>query len=54
MLSKIHGKKEMTHLSDSKTDYITHWRKAMGMSVALFVHAWIPELFKTYASERMK
>jgi hypothetical protein len=44
----------MTHLNDNNMGYFTHWKRAMEMSIALFIHAWIPDIFKTYASERMK
>jgi len=26
----------------------------MQMSIALFIHAWIPNILETYASEKMK
>mgnify|MGYP001588289687 FL=1 len=26
----------------------------MQMSIALFIHAWIPDVLETYASEKMK
>jgi hypothetical protein len=42
------------HLSDTGMSYFQHWKRAMLMSVALFIHAWIPEVLRTYASERMK
>jgi hypothetical protein len=42
------------HLKENNTSYFQHWKRAMSMSIALFIHAWIPDLLKTYASERMK
>ena len=41
------------HLKENNTTYKDHWRRAMSMSVALFIHAWIPSLFPTYASDKM-
>lgn len=41
----------MTH---SKLSYFRHWIRAMSMSVALFIHAWIPCILEHYASDRMK
>jgi len=41
------------HLKDNNTTYKDHWWRAMSMSVALFIHAWIPSLFSTYASDKM-
>jgi hypothetical protein len=42
------------HLKESKMGYYSHWVRAMGMSIALFFHAWIPNLFPTYASDKIK
>jgi hypothetical protein len=41
------------HLKENNTTYKAHWWRAMSMSVALFIHAWIPSLFPTYASDKM-
>jgi len=41
------------HLKENNTTYKSHWLRAMSMSVALFIHAWIPSLFPAYASEKM-
>ena len=43
----------MKHLEENNTTYKSHWWRAMSMSVALFIHAWIPSLFPTYASDKM-
>jgi len=40
-------------LKNNCMGYKTHWWRAMSMSVALFIHAWIPDLFPTYASNKM-
>jgi hypothetical protein len=44
---------KMNHLKDSNTSYTSHWKRAMGMSVALFIHAWLPNVLETYASDKM-
>ena len=44
----------MKHLKDNNTTYKDHWLRAMSMSVALFIHAWIPPLLPNYASDKMK
>jgi hypothetical protein len=44
----------MKHLKENNTTYAAHWWRAMSMSVTLFIHAWIPSLFPTYASDKMK
>ena len=41
------------HLKESQMNYYSHWTRAMSMSVALFFHAFIPNLFPTYASDKM-
>jgi len=41
------------HLINNKVSYITHWQRAMSMSMALFIHAWLPDVLETYASDRM-
>ena len=41
------------HLKENNTTYKSHWWRAMSMSMALFIHAWIPSLFPTYASDKM-
>ena len=42
------------HIEKNNTTYKAHWWRAISMSVALFIHAWIPSLFPTYASDKMK
>ena len=55
MTTNISKKKIGTikHLKENNMTYRTHWWRAMSMSVALFIHAWIPSLFPTYASDKM-
>ena len=50
MMQKINM---MKHLEENNTTYKDHWWRAMSMSVALFIHAWVPSLFPTYASDKM-
>ena len=39
---------------EHNVSYTAHWKRAMQMSVALFIHAWIPDVLQTYASNKMK
>ena len=43
----------MKHLKNNSVSYISHWKRAMSMSVALFIHAWLPDVLETYASDKM-
>lgn len=43
----------MKHLKDNNTTYYKHFIRAMSMSIALFIHAFIPNAFPTYASDKM-
>jgi len=43
----------MKHLKESNMSYTQHFVRAMSMSIALFVHAFVPNLFATYASDKM-
>ena len=42
------------HLKDNKMSYFQHWYRSMTMSIALFIHAWLPSVLETYASDKMK
>lgn len=44
----------MRHLENNSVSYIHHWKRAMKMSIALFIHAWIPNCLEYYASEQLK
>jgi len=44
----------MTHWEENNMSYWGHWLEAMQMSLALFVHAWIPSLYTTYVSDKLK
>ena len=50
MMKKI---STIRHLKENNMTYKDHWWRAMSMSIALFIHAWIPSLFTTYASDKM-
>lgn len=43
----------MKHLKDNKMSYPQHWWRAMSMSIALFIHAWFPNVLASYASDKM-
>tara|TARA_Y100000389_G_scaffold111050_1_gene108118 strand:+ start:1999 stop:2472 length:474 start_codon:yes stop_codon:yes gene_type:complete len=42
------------HLKDTGLTYFSHWREAMTYSLVLFIHAWIPNLYPTYVSDKLK
>ncbi len=41
------------HLKEHDISYIKHFKRAMSMSLALFLHAIIPDLYPHYASNKM-
>ena len=41
------------HLKDQNIGYWKHWFIAIKCSFALFVHAFIPDLLKDYASKEL-
>ena len=43
----------MKHLEDNNISYWAHWRFAMKVCLALYIHAWIPSIFITYASDKL-
>tara|TARA_R100000008_G_C3578867_1_gene167072 strand:+ start:159 stop:311 length:153 start_codon:yes stop_codon:yes gene_type:complete len=43
----------MNHLKENKVGYWEHWWFAMKCSIALFIHAWFPNVLITYASDRL-
>ena len=50
----LDGNGKMTkHLKDIDMSYWTHWLNAMKLSMALFVHAWLPDVLTNYASEKL-
>ena len=43
----------MSHLRETNMGYWEHWWRAMKLSVALFIHAWLPDVLKDYASKEL-
>tara|TARA_R100001163_G_C5062388_1_gene199466 strand:+ start:1595 stop:1750 length:156 start_codon:yes stop_codon:yes gene_type:complete len=43
----------MSHLKEQGMTYWQHWLGAIKISLALFIHAWIPYLFTDYASKKI-
>ena len=43
----------MKHLNEANMTYTEHFKRAMSMSLALFFHAFIPNMFPTYASDKI-
>ena len=43
----------MKHLKQNKLGYWQHWFFAMKLSLALFVHAWYPDVLETYVSDQI-
>ena len=39
------------HLKDTNTNYFKHWLRAMKLSGALFIHAFIPDILTDYATK---
>ena len=44
----------MNHLEENNMSYLEHWWRAMKLSMALYVHAWLPDVLSDYASEELK
>ena len=44
----------MNHLEENNVSYAHHWKRAMKMGIALFIHAWIPNILEHYASDQLK
>lgn len=43
----------MGHLRDNNTTYWRHLAFALRLSLALFIHAFIPSVLQTYVSDRI-
>ena len=41
------------HLKQNNTSYWKHWLRAMKLSIALFIHAFIPNILTDYASKEL-
>ena len=42
------------HLKEQNVNYFEHWRRAMKLSGALFIHAFLPDVLSDYASKELK
>ena len=42
------------HLEENNTNYWKHWLRAMKLSSALFIHAFLPNVFSDYASKELR
>ena len=42
------------HLTEQNVGYFEHWVRAMRISLALFIHAWLPDVLSDYASKELK
>ena len=43
----------MNHLEENNMSYLEHWWRAMKISGALFVHAFLPDILSDYASKEI-
>ena len=43
----------MSHLKEQNMSYWEHWFGAIKLSLALFIHAWLPDVLKDYASKEL-
>ena len=41
------------HLKENDMGYWKHWYRAMKISLALFIHAWLPDMLSDYASKEL-
>jgi hypothetical protein len=41
------------HLKEQNVSYIKHWWRAMKISGALFIHAFLPDVLSDYASKEI-
>ena len=41
------------HLKEQNIGYWKHWFRAIKCSIALFIHAFIPDLLKDYTSKEL-
>ena len=41
------------HLNKTNTKYWKHWLRAMKLSSALFIHAFVPAILTNYASKEL-
>ena len=43
----------MSHLEENNISYWKHWWRAIKISLALFIHAWLPNVLTDYASKEL-
>tara|TARA_R100001163_G_C5030766_1_gene171033 strand:+ start:326 stop:466 length:141 start_codon:yes stop_codon:yes gene_type:complete len=43
----------MSHLKENNMSYWKHWWRAIKISLALFIHAWLPNVLTDYASKEL-
>ena len=43
----------INHLKENKVGYFKHWWRAMKISGALFIHAWLPDVLSDYATKEL-
>ena len=41
------------HLKENNIGYWSHWGRAIKISGALFIHAWLPDVLSDYASKEL-
>ena len=41
------------HLKETNTNYFKHWLRAMKLSIALFIHAFLPDILTDYATKEL-
>ena len=44
----------MSHLKENNMSYWEHWWRAIKISLALFIHAWLPDVLSDYASKELE
>ena len=43
----------LNHLKENNMGYWEHWWRAMKGRYALWIHAWLPDVLKDYASKEL-
>jgi hypothetical protein len=46
-------KKMSRHLKETNKGYWEHWLHATKIGIALLIHAWLPNILKDYASDKI-
>lgn len=44
----------VNYLKENGMGYWKHWYRAMKLSLALFIHAWLPDVLSDYASKELE